>query len=61
MPKVTARPGSPTPVSGQYVELGPRGGVHGSHETTSVHGRPMPPTSRPGCSWGLVDATKHKR
>lgn len=54
------RPGAPTPTSGQYVEVGPRGGVHGNYEITSVFGKPMPPTSKPGCSWQLVDQTKHK-
>ena len=54
------KPGAPTPTSGQYVEVGPRGGVHGSNEITSVSGKPMPPTSKPGCSWLLVDQTKHK-
>ena len=60
MPKAI-RPGVSTPVSGQYVEVGPRGGVHGSSEITSVSGKPMPPTSKPNCGWQLVDATKHKQ
>lgn len=55
------KPGAPTPKSGQYIEVGPKGGLHGSSEITSVFGKPMPPTSKPGCSWQLVDATKHKR
>ena len=55
------KPGAPTPESGQYVEVGPRGGVHGKTEITSVYGKPMPPTRGPGCSWLLVDKTKHKR
>lgn len=55
------KPGAPTPVSGQYVEVDPRGGVHDSSEVTSVSGKPMPPTSKPGCSWLLVDPTKHRR
>jgi hypothetical protein len=56
----TTKPGAPTPASGQYVEVGPRGGVHGSAEITSIVGKPMPPTSSPGCSWLLVDQTKHR-
>ena len=55
------RPGAAKPTSGQYVEVGPRGGVHGSTEITSAFGKPMPHTSRPGCSWQLVDKTKHAR
>lgn len=55
------KPGTPTPTSGQYVEVGPKGGVHGSNEITSIFGKPMPPTSRPGSGWLLVDQTKHKR
>lgn len=55
------KPGSPAPKSGQYVEVGPRGGAHGSNETTAVQGKPMPPTSSPGSTWVLVDPTKHKQ
>lgn len=55
----TYRPGTATPVSGQYVEVGPRGGLHGSGEITSVQGKPMPPTSKPNSGWLLVDETKH--
>ena len=55
------KPGAPAPTSGQYVEVGPRGGNHGSVEITAISGKPMPPTSKPGCSWKLVDATKHSR
>lgn len=54
------KPGTPTPTSGQYVEVGPRGGVHGSSEIRSISGKPMPPTSKPGCSWLLVDPTKRR-
>lgn len=54
------RPGQETPQSGQYVEVGPRGGKLGN-ETTSVKGKPLPPTSSSGNSWQLVDPTKHKR
>ncbi len=54
------KPGSPTPASGQYIQVGPRGGFAGSNEITSVFGNPMPPTSKPGNSYVLVDPTKHK-
>ncbi len=55
----STKPGAATPVSGQYVEVGPRGGLHGTGEITSVQGKPMPPTSRPNSGWVLVDETKH--
>ena len=55
------KPGTPAPSSGQYVEVGPRGGIHGPNEITAVQGKPMPPTSSPGCGWLLVDPTNHKR
>lgn len=52
------RPGQSTPASGQYEEVGPRGGRTG-HEVTSVEGKPLPPTSQPGNGYVLVDETKH--
>ena len=57
----TTKPGAPTPESGQYIEVGPRGGINSDTEITSISGKPMPPTSKPGRSWQLVDPTKHKR
>lgn len=51
-------PGQRTPVSGQYEEVGPRGGRTG-HEVTSVQGKPLPPTSKPGSGYVVVDKTKH--
>ena len=51
------RPGQSTPQSGQYQEIGPRGGK--GTEVTSVEGKPLPPTSRPGSSYTLVDPTRH--
>jgi len=52
-------PGTPAPVSGQYEEKGPRGGGTGA-EVTAIEGRPLPPTSKPGNKYDLVDRTKHK-
>lgn len=52
------KPGQKTPVSGQYPFVGPRGGKTGS-EVTSVEGRPLPPTPKPGQTYGKPDATKH--
>jgi hypothetical protein len=52
------RPGQPAPVSGQYPIVGPRGGEIGG-EITSIEGRPLPPTPKPGQGYGKPDATKH--
>ena len=54
------KPGQTTPVSGQYPVIGPRGGKTGQ-EVTSVKGKPLPPTSKPGQSYGRPDVTKHKK
>jgi hypothetical protein len=53
------KPGVKTPVSGQYREVGPRGGNY--NEVTSVKGKPLPPTQKPNSTYKLVDKTKHKR
>ena len=53
------RPGQVTPTSGQYQIVGPKGGKTGS-EITSVEGKPLPPTPKPGQVYVLVDKTKHK-
>jgi hypothetical protein len=55
------RPGQQVPNSGQYAEVGPRGGNQGKTEITGVKGDRLPPTSKPGNQWKLVDKTKHKR
>lgn len=52
------RPGNTAPRSGQYEEVGPRGGRTG-HEVTSVRGERLPPTSKPGQRYELVDPTKN--
>lgn len=51
------KPGQATPVSGQYLEVGPRGG-RTDNEITSVRNKPMPPTTKPGNGYILVDPTK---
>jgi hypothetical protein len=33
----------------------------GNTEITAVEGKPLPPTSKPGNGWKLVDPTKHKK
>jgi len=53
------KPGQITPTSGQYKEIGPRGGNLGQ-EITSTKGNPLPPTSKAGNSYVIADVTKHK-
>lgn len=60
MSKGNLKPGQPTPKSGQYGVTGPRGGKTGT-EVTSVKGKPLPPTPKPGQGYTLVDPTKHKK
>lgn len=52
------KPGQDAPRSGQYVIVGPRGGVTGE-ERTSTRGNPLPPTPKAGQTYSLVDATKN--
>jgi hypothetical protein len=59
MTKPQLHPGNRPDVSGQYEEVGPRGGLTGN-EVTAVAGKPLPPTSKPGNGYILADATKHK-
>ena len=51
------KPGQRAPRSGQYQQVGPRGGK--GAERSVVRGEPMPPTSKPGSTYTLVDRTKH--
>lgn len=53
------RPGQKAPISGQYEQVGPRGGR--GPERTVVRGEPLPPTSKPGTTYKLVDPTRTKR
>jgi hypothetical protein len=52
------KPGDQAPRSGQYQEIGPRGGK--GREVTSVKGEKLPPTTKPGSTYKLVDASKNK-
>ena len=52
------KPGQTAPRSGQYQQVGPRGGK--GSEVTSVKGEPLPPAPAKGTTYNLVDATKHK-
>lgn len=59
MSKIKAlRPGVKARRSGQYQQIGPRGGK--GKEVTVVKGEPLPPTPSKGASYKLVDATKNK-
>lgn len=53
------KPGTPTPKSGQYEVNDPKGKPTGK-EITSTEKNPLPPTSKPGETYTLVDPTKHK-
>lgn len=55
------KPGERPKDSGQFVEIGPRGGRQNDREITGVEGKRLPPTSKPGNMWKIVDKTKHKK
>lgn len=52
------RPGTKAPSSGQYQQIGPRGGV--GNEVTAVKGKPLPPAQLKGATYRLVDRTRNK-
>ncbi len=52
------KPGSTAPGSGQYLEVGPRGGER--REITSEKGNRLPPTTTPKATYTFVDPTKNK-
>ena len=52
------RPGVKAPRSGQYQQIGPRGGK--GKEVTVVRGEPLPPAPSKGSTYKLVDPTKNK-
>ena len=52
------KPGQPAERSGQYEQVGPRGGCTGE-ERTVVRGEPLPPTPRPGMRYVLVDPSRN--
>ncbi len=54
----TYKPGESAPRSGQYEQVGPRGGSTGN-ERTVTRGEPLPPTPKPGMGYRLVDPTNH--
>lgn len=52
------KPGQPAPKSGQYQQIGPKGGK--GKEVTGVKDKPLPPTPAKGGTYTLVDPTKNK-
>lgn len=52
------KPGQKAPVSGQYGQVGPRGGQ--GREVTVVKGEPLPPTTMKGSTYKIVDRSKNK-
>lgn len=52
------KPGTEAPASGQYQQVGPRGGK--GREVTAVKGKPLPPTTVRGSTYTLVDPSKNK-
>ncbi|WP_092237683.1 YjzC family protein [Bradyrhizobium sp. Gha] len=55
----TFKPGEEAPRSGNYLQVGPRGGRTGE-ERIVTRGEPLPSTPVSGMSYILVDATKHR-
>jgi len=52
------KPGQIAPRSGQYQQIGPRGGK--GNEVTVVRGEPLPPTPKPNMTYNIVDPTNNK-
>lgn len=52
------RPGQKATRSGQYQQIGPRGGA--GIEVTVSKGEPLPPTPKSNMTYTLVDPTKNK-
>lgn len=52
------KPGQKAPQSGQYQQIGPRGGK--GDEITAVKDKPLPPTPTKGMTYNLVDPTDNK-
>lgn len=58
MSRLPLKPGTTAPKSGQYQQIGPKGGA--GKEVTVVKGEPLPPTPKPNMGYVLVDPTKNK-
>jgi len=52
------KPGQIAPRSGQYQQIGPRGGQ--GKEITGVRGKPLPPAPKKGITYQLVNPTHNK-
>ena len=52
------KPGSEASASGQYQQIGSRGGQ--GREVTAVKGKTLPPTTVSGSTYKLVDPSKNK-
>ena len=52
------KPGQKAPASGQYQQIGPRGGK--GKEVTVVKSKPLPPAPSKGTTYKIVDRTKNK-
>ena len=52
------KPGQSAPNSGQYQQVGPKGGK--GREVTAVKGETLPPTTQKGSTYTLVDPSKNK-
>lgn len=52
------KPGQRAPKSGQYIVVGPKGGL--GIEITSTKGNVLPPAQTRHSTYKLVDATKNK-
>jgi hypothetical protein len=59
MAKQPLKPGQPVSRPGQYEEVKPGGGKTG-HEVTMPGGHRLPPTTKPGGGYILVDPSKNK-
>ncbi len=58
MSKEILKPGTPTPQSGIYEQVGPRGGRTGE-QVTSTERHPLPPTPKPGMGYREVQPAHH--
>jgi len=58
MARQSFRPGQKAPCSGQYQQIGPRGGK--GKEVTVVKNEPLPPGPVRGTTYKVSDPTKNK-
>jgi hypothetical protein len=58
MAKGSLRPGQTAPVSAQYQQIGPKGGL--GREVTVPKGSTLPPTTTPNSTYKVADPTNNK-